>query len=185
MVILNIRTVLCSSMIAWILLVVVSGSTVTASLCQTVTVSSAYPHQASPAQSLQVITSIAGSCTSDGEDYFSIRVDLLNGSTKSLLSSNSTPIGYNANDFSAKVENGVTAPSSNQTWPIEVDTYLIQAGGVSGSSLLNATTLTIQVGDTSLPEFPVNYSFILLLVLTATTLTLYRYNVPKSGRKAR
>jgi hypothetical protein len=177
MVILNLRTVLCTSLITWILLVVVSRSTVAASLCQTVTVSSAYPHQAFPAQPLQVITSVAGSCTSDGEDYFSIRVDLLNGSSRSLLSSNSTPIGYNANNFSAKVENGVTAPSGNQTWPIEVDTYLIQAGGLSGTSLLNATTLTIQVGDTSLPEFPINYSFILLFALTATTLTLYRHKL--------
>ena len=69
-------------------------------ICQTVTVSSTYPNQASPNQQVQVTTTVAGSCTSDGEDYFAVRVDLADGVSKSLLSSNSVPIGYNANNFS-------------------------------------------------------------------------------------
>ena len=160
------------SLIGLALLLATSGSTVRASLCQTVTVSSAYPHQASPGQRIQFVTTVAGSCTSDGEDYFSVRVDLANSVSKSIISSNSTAIGYNANNFSVNVENGATAPISNGTWSIDVDTYMTQAGGVSGKYLLNATTATIQVGDAPLPEFQLSVAATLILALSALPLTL-------------
>jgi hypothetical protein len=125
---LNLRNGLCLSLIGRITLIAVSGSTVLTSLCQTINVSSTYHHQASPSQQTQVVTTMAGSCTSGGEDYFAVRVDLADSASKSILSSNRPPIGYNANNFSVKVENVVTTPLTNQTWPIDVDTFLLQVG---------------------------------------------------------
>ena len=164
------------------MLLAVSGSTVRASLCQTITVSSAYPRQASPGQQLQIVTEIAGSCTSDGEDYFAVRVDLADSASKSILSSNSTSIGYNANNFSVSVENVATAPLINGTWPLDVNTYMLQAGGVSGKYLLNATTVTIHVGNTPLPEFQQDQAAIVILALSAIPLTLWQRTPRKKNR---
>ena len=132
---------------------------------------------------MQVLTTVAGSCTSDGEDYFAVRVDLVDGTTKSTLSSNSAPVGYNAINFTARVQNTAIAPLRNQTWPIQIDTYLIQAGGLSGKYLLNATSVIIQVGESPVPEFEPSRSFVLLLVLTGITLTLYRRKHPPEEEK--
>ena len=153
----------------------ISSSIVAASTCQTVAVSSNYPQQAAPNEQVQVITTIAGSCTSSGEDYFAVRVDVADGASKSLLSENSVPIGYNANNFSVKVQNSATTPAGNQTWLIEINSYMIENAQVS---LLNATTGMIQVGSTPVPEFHADRSLVLLLALTAT-LGLYRRKLHK------
>ena len=180
----NLRTALQVSLIGLVILLAISGSNVKASLCQTVTVSSTFPHQASPGQQVQLVTTVAGSCTSDGEDYFAVRVDLADGVSKSIISSNSTSIGYNANNFSVRVENVATAPLSNGTWPIDVDTYMIQAGGVSGKYLVNATTVAIQVGDPSLPEFQQSQAAILILAISAIPLTLWQRTPRKKTWKS-
>jgi hypothetical protein len=164
-------------------LLAISGSNVRAGLCQTIIVYSAYPHQASPGQQIRFITTVAGSCTSDGEDYFAVRVDLADSVSKSIISSNSTPIGYNANNFSVSIENSASAPLINGTWPVDVDTYMLQAGGVSGKYLLNATTVAIHVGDTPLPEFQLNQAAILILALSATPLALRQRTPRKKTRK--
>jgi len=171
----NSRATVCLALIVAVLLVVIPGSSVAGSLCQSIKVSSTYPHQAPPRGQMQVITTAAGSCTSDGEDYFSVRVDLLDGTSNTLLSANSAKIGYDANNFSVTVQNAATAPSTNQTWPLEVDTYLIQAGGTSEQSLLNSTTIMIQVGgDTPLPEFRANTSLVFVAVFGLTSIIIFR-----------
>ena len=180
---LNLRTALQVSLIGMAILVAISGSTVRASLCQTITVSSAYPRRASPGQQTQIVTKVAGSCTSDGEDYFAVRVDLADSASKSILASNSTSIGYNANNFSVSVENVATAPLNNGTWPLNVNTYMLQAGGVSGQYLLNETTVAIYVGDTPLPEFQQGQAAILILALTAVPLALCQLAPRKKNRK--
>jgi len=181
---LNLRIAIHIGLIAWIILLALSGSTVKASLCQTITVSSAYPRQASPGQQTQIVTKVAGSCTSDGEDYFAVRVDLADSVSKSILSSNSTSIGYNANNFSVSVENVATAPLNNGTWPLDVNTYMLQAGGVSGTYLLNATTVAINVGGTPLPEFQQGQAAILILALSAMPMTFCRLRPRKKNRKS-
>jgi hypothetical protein len=138
----------------------------------------------SPGQQIHFVTTVAGSCTSDGEDYFAVRVDLADGVSKSIISSNSTPIGYNANNFSVSVENSASAPLSNETWPVDVDTYMLQAGGVSGKYIVNATTVAIQVGDTPLSEFQLNQAVILMLALSATPLIL-RQRTPRKKLEKR
>ena len=143
-----------------------------ASLCQTVGASTVYPHSALPDRRVSIVTTVAGSCTSDGEDYFAVRVDLVDGVSKAILSSNSTPIGYNANNFTVNVRNSITSPKSNQSWPIDVDTYLVQAGGTSGKYLLNSTAIAIQVGEDPLPEFRAGPLLILTLALTGLLGTL-------------
>jgi hypothetical protein len=117
---------------------------------------------------------VTGSCTSDGEDYFAVRADLLDNMTLGILSSNSTPIGYNADNFSVRIENAAISPMNNQSWPIEIDTYLIQAGGTSGKYLLNTTTITIQVGESPLPEFPRSVSPVLALAIMALSVIFSR-----------
>ena len=181
---LNLRIVIHIALIGCIVLLALPGSTVKANLCQTITVSSAYPHQASPGQQIPFVTTVSGSCTSDGEDYFAVRVDLADSSSKAILSSNSTSIGYNANNFSVNVQNVATTPMSNGTWPVDVDTYMIQAGAASGKNLLNATTIAIQVGDPPLPEFQQSQASILILSVIAIPLTLWQRTPRKKNRKA-
>jgi len=152
--------------IALIGFVMLSCPSAVASLCQTVSVSLTYPRQTLPKGTVPVWTRVNGSCTSDGEDYFAVRVDLLANSSSVMLSSNSTPVGYNANNFSVRVENVATSPMNNQSWPIQVNTYLVQSGAAFGKSLLNATTIYIQVGG-AVPELPFNPSLALAVVLMA------------------
>jgi hypothetical protein len=102
--------------------------------------------------------------------------------SKSILSSNSTSIGYNANNFSVSVENVATTPLNNGTWPVDVDTYMIQAGAASGKYLLNATTVAIQVGDAPLPEFQ-SQAAILILAVIAIPLTVWQLTTRKKNGK--
>ena len=141
-----------------------------ASLCQSIGASSAYPQSVLPGVVVPVTTTVAGSCTSDGEDYFAARVDLVNSVSGAILSSNSTPIGYNANNFTVTVRNAVVSPNDTQAWSFEVNTYLIQAGGTSGKYLANSTAITIQVGQ-PVPEFQPGMSLILTLFVTGLMLS--------------
>ena len=159
-------------LVATIILLIAVVPPANASLCQKIGVSFAYPRQAAEGQPVPVSATVAGSCVSDGEDYFAVRVDLIDNSTGATLSSNSSPIGYNANNFSIVVNNTVVAPKTNQSWPVTIDAYLIQAGALSGRYLLNATTITIQVGDTPLPEIPFNPTLALVMVLMAASCLL-------------
>jgi len=129
-----------------------------AARCQVSKVAYSIPQEAAPAQSIQTRTTVAGSCYSDGEDYYSVRVDVIDVPSSAIWSSNSTPIGYNATNFTVTVENTVTTPSNNGSWRINLDVYVIRAGGTSGSYLLDYRTVgnaTILVGAvTPIPEFP-------------------------------
>ena len=174
------RTVLCLALIAAAISAFTLTPSATASLCQTIDVSTAYPHQALTKQVVSVTTTVAGSCTSDGEDYFAVRVDLVGNATNTVLSSNSTPIGYNADNFSVSVENTVLSPQENQTWLIDANTYLTQAGAISGKYLLNTTAIMIQIGANPLPEFQFNSSFEAALAIIGTILAM---TAAKSSRK--
>jgi len=179
------KLALASAVLVTVTLIILSAPSATASLCQTIQVSFAYPRQALPNRSVPITTTVAGSCTSDGEDYFGLRVDVLDGVSHGVLSSNSTPIGYNANNFSVNVENAAVSPANNQSWPLQINTYLIQAGGTSGKYLLNATTITIQVGDSPLPEIPLSSSPLMALVLIAVTMSLTRRKLPHRTKAPR
>ena len=175
MILLGARTALCSCLILAVLFAMISSSNVAAQSCQEVNVSSNYPKQAAPKEQVQVTTTIAGSCTSGPEDYFSVRVDVTDRVSKALLSSNSGPIGYSVTNFSVNVQNSVTTPTGNLTWQIEIDSYLIID---AQESHLNSTMDTIQVGSMPVPEFPAPQPVILLLALAAT-LGLSRRKFPK------
>jgi hypothetical protein len=169
------RTALCSCLILAVLFAMISTSNVAAQSCQKVTVSSNYPKQAAPKEQVQVTTTIAGSCASGPEDYFSVRVDVTDSVSKALLSSNGGPIGYSVTNFSVNVQNSVTTPTGNLTWLIEIDSYLIINAQESHS---NSTTGKIQVGSTPVPEFHSAQPVLLLLALAAT-LALNRRKLPK------
>jgi len=151
-----------------------SPPSVAASLCQTVGASTNYPQSALPNRDVPVLTTVAGSCTSDGEDYFAVRVDLVDRASNLVLSSNSTPIGYNANNFTVSVRNNALSPTGNESWAINVNTYMVEAGGTSGKYLLNSTTITIQIGEAPLPEFQAEPILILALVVLGLVVTLVK-----------
>ena len=157
-----------------ILLLVTANSAVQATRCSISNVSYTYPHTATPGQQIDIATGVAGSCASDGEDYYAVRVDLIDGNSNLTISSSDTPIGYNASTFNVTAHNPATAPSSNTTWPVTIHVYVIRAGGTNGMYLLdyqNSTSIMIQVG-TPVPEFTLNTGFMVLTVLGAAALFL-------------
>ena len=164
------RTALAWVLMVAIALIVLASPLVKATLCETIRTSTEYPQSALPSQVVSVTTSVSGSCTSDGEDYFGVRVDLVDSVSGMVLSSNSTAIGYNANNFSVNVHNAATTPKDNQSWAINMNTYLIQAGAASGKYLLNSTELRIQIGVKPLPELRPAPSFIMLLTVVGLVL---------------
>lgn len=155
------------------LLMTVSG--VAAARCHVTNVSYAYPHQADPNQLITVGATVSGSCTSTGMEYYSLRVDLVDPASNSIAR-NSTPIGYNANNFTVTTEDSAITPSVNGTWPLQVYVYVIRAGGTSGAFLLdyqtvsNVTIVVGAVGATPVPEFNISLGFTIFVSLAIGTL---------------
>jgi hypothetical protein len=171
------------SLLAWILFMFSTSSVASASLCQLSNVSSSYPHQALPNQQIQVSTNVAGSCASNGEDYFAVRVDLVDRLSNSISSSNSVPVGYNAKNFSVTVENHAMTPNENVTWPLEIDVYVLESGGLTGKYLLRVDNATIQVGNMSMPEFNLAPSSMIPITLLVTVLVVRRREFMQSRRR--
>jgi hypothetical protein len=150
-----------------------SNTSVFAARCQISNVSYGYPQQAGTNQRILITSTVAGSCVSNGEDYYSVRVDLVDVPSGSIVSSNSTPIGYNATDFAVTAENMPTTPGNNGTWHVAIDVYVIRAGGTGGSYLLDYSTVgnaTIQIGPpAAIPEYP---SGLVLGIVTALCSTV-------------
>jgi len=145
-----------SSSLPLILLVVLASSTVAGARCQVSGVSYNYPSQVMPGQQIQVDTTVAGSCVSNGEDYYAVRVDLVDLRSGYIISSSDTPIGHNATEFNVTAVNPLNSPTVNMTWPLQIHVYVIRAGGTNGMYLLDYQTIsnaTIQVGATATPEF--------------------------------
>ena len=160
-----------------------TSSVASASLCQLSNVSSSYPHQALPNQQIQFSTNVVGSCDSDGEDYFAVRVDLVDSQSNSMSSSNSVPVGYNANNFSVTVENHIVTPHENMTWPLEIDVYVLESGGLAGKYLLRVDNATIQVGNMSMPEFNLAPNSIIPLTLLVAVLVVRQRGFMQSRRR--
>lgn len=159
------------------LVMLLALSTVSAARCQISNVTYAYPQVAQPNQQISIGTSIAGSCASDGESYYAVRVDLVDLSSGVIVSSSDTPIGYNAQSFNVTTSNPATTPSTNGTWPLQVHVYVIRAGGTNGMYLLDYETVgnaTIQVGSMPVPEFHLSWGLTVLTTLMATSLVLQK-----------
>jgi len=164
----NTRACVCTVLGLLLLLTIsLSHSTVAAARCQVSNVSYSVPAQAAPAQQIESTTTVSGSCVSNGEDYYSVRVDFVDAPSGSIVSSNSTPIGYSATNFTVMVENFATTPSNNGTWHLNIDVYVIRAGGTAGSYLLDYRTMsnaTVQIGAPApVPEFPIAESFTVVI----------------------
>lgn len=174
---LNYKAAICSGLILGLLLVPLVTSMVLAARCQISGVSYSYPNRAFPSQQIQIDTSVAGSCASNGEDYYAVRVDLVDVSSSYIISSSNTPIGHNATEFNVTAVNPVTTPSSNMTWPLQIHVYVIRAGGTNGIYLLDYQTIgnaTIQIGSTAVPEFHFTPEITIIIIASATSLILYR-----------
>ena len=167
----SVRCLAIATLFCLLALFSLSHYSVAATRCQVSSPSYVVPSVAMPGQLIQTATSVSGSCTSNGEDYYSVRVDLVDANSGLILSDNSTPIGYNATHFTVTVENTATAPSTNGTWTLNIDVYVIRAGGTAGANLLdykNSTSATIQVGGSMpTPEFPTTLSLTLAVGLWA------------------
>jgi hypothetical protein len=135
--------------------------------CQIRGVSYTFPKQALSNQKIQVGTTVAGSCPTDVYRFYLLRADLSDKRSGLIISSNSTPIGYDAKNFTVTVLNmAITPQESNATWPLEVHVYVILTGKGSGSYLLDYSTtgeIQIQIGATAIPEFPRQAAAALLL----------------------
>jgi hypothetical protein len=156
---------------------VLVSSVVSGTRCQINGVSYSYPNNALPSQQIQVDTTVAGSCASNGEDYYAIRVDLVDAQTNYIISSSSTSIGHNATDFNVTAVNPAVTPAVNMTWPLQIHVYVIRAGGTNGMYLLDYQTIsnaTIQVGATAIPEFRFSLVPAIVTTLGIAILTLYR-----------
>lgn len=153
------------------------SSMVSGARCQISGVSYNYPGQALPSQEIQVETTVLGSCASNGEDYYSVRVDLVDVQSSYIISSTSTPIGHNATDFNVTAVNPAMTPATNMTWPLQIHVYVIRAGGTNGMYLLDYQTIsnaTIQVGATAMPESRFSPMFTIVTTFVVATLALYR-----------
>jgi hypothetical protein len=178
-------TTACSGLLLLLALLVLITSSpgAAAARCHVSDVSYAYPHQANPGQLIMVDTTVTGSCVSTGDDYYSLRVDLVDMQSNSIAI-NSTAIGYFASNFTVVGEDSAVTPSVNGTWPLQVHVYVIRAGGTSGSTLLDYQTVsnvTIVVGTSSgtpVPEFNYGLSLTIIASLAIGTI-LSRTN----GRK--
>lgn len=148
----------CAVTILVLVIVLAPSQSALAARCQVANVAYSIPQQAEPGARIETATTVSGSCVSNGEDYYSVRVDLIDAPSALIVSSNSTPIGYNATNFTVTVENMVTTPSNNGTWHIDIDVYVIRAGGTAGFYLLDYRTssnATILIGAiTPVPEYP-------------------------------
>ena len=165
-----------------------SNTSVLAARCQISNVSYGYPHQAATSQQILITTMVAGSCASTGEDYYSVRVDLVDIPSGSIVSSNSTPIGYYATNFTVTAENMVTTPANNGTWFLGIDVYVIRAGGTGGAYLLDYKTVgnaSIQVGPPAVvPEFPSGSVFGIVVGLCSTALVMSRHKRLRATNKS-
>ena len=161
-----------------VLLVPLLASNAYASRCQISNVSYAYPQTATTNQVIIVGTTVSGSCVSTGEDYYAMRVDLVDTNSGSIISSSNTPIGYNANNFTVTGENSAKTPSANETWPLQIYVYIIRAGGTSGFYLRDYSTIgnaTIQVGTIQpVPEFNAELGYSIMLSLSAAAAIISR-----------
>lgn len=160
----------------FVLAILISGnSPVSATLCQISGVSYNFPKQAMPNQQIHVDTTITGSCVTDETRYYLLRADLTDKTSELIISSNSTPIGYNARNFTVTVTNLATTPlGANVTWPLEIHAYVINSGGGGGKYLLDYSTvgnIEIQINPTAIPEFP-RQAFTVLVLIGTLSLTL-------------
>jgi len=179
------------SYVVFVLLVsltlVLSNPSVFATRCQISNVSYGYPHQAVASQKILITSTVTGSCVSDGQDYYLVRVDLVDIPTSLIVSSNSTPIGYDATNFTVTAENIVTTPANNGTWYVGLHLYVIREGGTGGSDLLDDRTVgnaSIQVGPpTAVPEFPSGWVIGIVTALCSTALIMNRHKKPRATNK--
>ena len=171
------KAAICLTFLLTILLTLMIGNVVSAARCQISNVSYTYPRQASQNEQVQVATNVAGSCASYGQDYYAVRVDLVDGLSNMIISSSNTPIGYAATHFNVTAENPAITPSYNVTWHLQIHVYVIRAGGTNGIYLLDYQTTgnaTIQVGTIPVPEFHITLGIPILTTLIAATLILHR-----------
>ena len=178
----NFKTVTTSCMILGLQLILLT-SMVSGARCQISGVSYNYPAEAMPGQQIQVQTNVLGSCATNGEDYYAVRVDLVDLQSSYIISSSDTPIGHNATDFNVTAVNPVTTPAVNMTWPLQIHVYVIRAGGTNGIYLLDYQTVsnaTIQVGASPMPESQFSSMITIVISLVLATLLLNRRR--SSGR---
>ena len=90
-----------------------------------------YPAQVTPAQAVEVTTTIDVSCA-QWRTYYSARLDLVDPQSGRLLSTSTFQIGFQPN-VTATVSNAATAPQTAEVWPLQLNLYIFEEGGLVGS----------------------------------------------------
>ena len=75
-------------------------------------------------------------------------------------------------NFSVVVENVAVTPSLNVTWPLEVNVYVTESGGVIGKYLFASYNATIQVGAMPMPELHAEPGLIISITFLVATLMI-------------
>jgi len=169
------------------------SATASYTYCKISGVSYNYPHEAQPDQLIEVNTTVNGSCVTDQNKYYTIRVDLVDLTSGNTITISSSPIGYRAANFSVTVTDTAITPSApNASWPVQVRVYVMNAGGGGGPGGIYliaysaATNATIQIlSATPVPEIPslvTCFTFAFILAIVSVLLVVNNGN-PNLERK--
>ncbi len=168
------------------------ASPVHASYCRITNVSYNYPSLVMPGQKFSTSTTVTGSCET-GEDY-SVRVDVIDKSSGKTISSSRSPVlSYNASNFLVTVSDSVTAPAlPTAAWNIEfavvvfhmATTGLQDSVGMVVRDYSTVGYATIQVGSSQpVPEFAVSDPALIVAFVIAILLSIRSRRMLNQTRK--
>ena len=93
--------------------------------CNVVNLAPTGPPTVGAGQTLQVTTTVTGSC--DQSMFYAVRVDLVDGRSSQVLSSVVFPYAPVTPVFTVSITNKATAPTTLGSWVLQVNAYLIAA----------------------------------------------------------
>jgi len=99
--------------------------------CMVLSWDPSYPAQVTPAQAVEVTTTIDVSCA-QWRTYYSARLDLVDPQSGHLFSTSTFQIGFQPN-VTATVSNAAIAPQAAEVWPLQLNLYTFEEGGLVGS----------------------------------------------------
>jgi len=117
--------------------------------CNIVNIAPTGPPTVGAGQTLQVTTSVTGSC--DQSLFYAVRVDLVDGRSSQVLSSVVFPYAPVTPVFTVSITNKATAPTTLGTWVLQVNAYLIASinGAVVASSHLLFSVAVVPYSPTT------------------------------------
>ena len=136
------------------------------------------PSSASPGQTIQVNTTINIACIqSEGGTYYTGRVDLVDETSKSVLSREPFTIGASPN-ATATVPNTATVPQANGPWNLDVILYVFESGGIIAITehhfQVQVSPLPISIGSNYLTVGAVVAAVLIAVVIVGLALMIWK-----------